>query len=248
MTRLLADGTPIYLPEAGRGADPYRGNYGHHVGDDPEAVRARRDALAASIGRRIVWMNQTHSTRVALIRRDCSVGCDALDLDDSMASIEADGVVIDAREWTDAPAAAVLTADCLPILVSAAGGRIIAAVHAGRRGLLDGIVSRAVDLIRSLDPDCAIHAYIAPAICAKCYEVPEQMRDEAQLVNPATRGTTSWGTPSIDLGAGARAVLDAAGCLSITIDARCTLETPQLHSFRRDSGCGRNASVIAPRA
>lgn len=248
MTRFLADGTPIYLPEADRGADPFRGNYGHHVGDDPEAVRVRRDALAASIGRRVVWMNQTHSTRVALIRGDEAAGADPLELDDSMASIEADGVVIDARDWTDAPAAAVLTADCLPILLSAAGGRIIAAVHAGRRGLLNGIASRAVGLIRSLDPDSAIHAYIAPSICAACYEVPEQMRDEATLTNPATRATTSWGTPSLDLRAGARAVLDAAGCQSITIDPRCTLETLELHSYRRDSGCGRNASVIAPRA
>lgn len=247
-------GAPIRLVEAGRGADPLRANTAHHVGDDPGLVADRRAALVAELGRPIVWMNQTHSARIALVRRRAEgvvvevEGVErSFDPTDASALVEADGVVVDARDWPGAPAAAVMTADCLPVLLSTAGGTIVAAVHAGRRGLFASILTAAVARIASLAPGIPIDAYIAPAICGRCYEVPGAMRDECAAERPESASITSWGTPALDLAESARVELLAAGCRWVAVDPRCTFEDPALHSYRRDSRCGRSAAIVSPR-
>gem|GEM_PF-6584518 len=126
----------------------------------------------------------------------------------------------------------------------AADGRVVAAVHAGRRGLLGGILSEAVAALRART-DGPIEALIGPAICGSCYEVPEQMASESESSMPGIRTRTSWGTPSLDLPAAAAASLSALGVRVVT-DPRCTLEDQALFSYRRDSGCGRQALVIVP--
>ncbi|HEY4614232.1 MAG TPA: laccase domain-containing protein, partial [Citricoccus sp.] len=86
-------------------------------------------------------------------------------------------------------------------------------------------------------------AWVGPGICGKCYEVPEDMhRDGADRI-PATASRTSWGTPALDLPAGAAAVLDRLGVRVHRVD-RCTLEDEQLFSHRRAPGQGRFAGLV----
>ncbi|MFC2570732.1 MAG: polyphenol oxidase family protein, partial [Schaalia sp.] len=159
-------------------------------------------------------------------------------------TVDADGIIVDARGWQGAPALAVQTADCLPVVFSAASGQIVAAVHAGRRGLLGGILDKTVDRIRSLDGG-PIDALIGPAICGRCYEVPADMADESEELMPGIRSVTSWDTPALDLPRAAASTLGARG-VRVEIDERCTLEDADLFSYRADSSCGRQALIIVP--
>jgi copper oxidase (laccase) domain-containing protein len=87
-------------------------------------------------------------------------------------------------------------------------------------------------------------AWVGPHVCARCYEVPQQLQDDVASLEPASRGTTSWGTPSLDLGAGVRAQLDRAGVEVVDL-ATCTRESPDLFSYRRDGrASGRQAGII----
>ncbi len=251
MTEQLWAGARVHLTEVDPGTGALCGNVGLHVGDDPTLVRERRRLLSQRLGRDVVWMEQTHSTRVGLLR----VRGDELINVDTEAVLEhpapgewgpvnADGVVIDARGCQGAPALAVQTADCLPVVLSAASGQIVAAVHAGRRGLLGGILTRAVERIRSLEAG-PIDALIGPAICGSCYEVPAGMAEESEALMPGIRTLTSWGTPALDLPHAAASSLEGLE-VDVDIDERCTREDSSLFSYRRDSSCGRQALIIVP--
>ena len=251
MTEQLWAGARVHLTEVDPGTGALCGNVGMHVGDDPSLVRERRQSLAQRLGRDVVWMDQTHSIRVELLR---VCGDELVNVDSEAAighpapgewgPVDADGVVIDARGCQGAPALAVQTADCLPVVFSAASGQIVAAVHAGRRGFLGGILARAVERIRSL-ADGPIDALIGPAICGSCYEVPAGMAEESEALMPGIRTLTSWGTSALDLPHAAASSLEALG-VDVDIDARCTREDPSLFSYRRDSSCGRQALIIVP--
>lgn len=242
-------GARTYFLEAGPGTAVLRNNPAHHVGDDRELVKARRLRLARDLGREVVWMNQTHSTRIAVLTYS-SAGPHLIiegepvpyTLGDPLVHIEADGLIIDTRTWPKAPAAAVMTADCLPVLLAGDSG-LIAAVHAGRRGLLGGILTQALATMRAI-ADTPIRAFIAPAICGRCYEVPENMRAACERTLPGSSSITSWGTPALDLVAAGRHQLQSAGCVEVHCDPRCTFEDEHLHSYRRHQGCGRNAALI----
>jgi copper oxidase (laccase) domain-containing protein len=86
-------------------------------------------------------------------------------------------------------------------------------------------------------------ALIGPAICGRCYEVPAAMRDEVAAVVPATASETVLGTPSLDLVAGARALLEDAG-VAVTTSGVCTAEDDRFYSYRRDGVTGRFAAVV----
>jgi YfiH family protein len=151
-------------------------NLGGHVGDDPEAVSRNRDALAERLGRPVAYMDQCHGAGVAVIDSVPEVAptCDAL--------------------VTASPdlALAVLVADCVPVLL--AGEGVVAAVHAGRPGLVAGVVPAAVAAMRGLGAD-TIDAVVGPSVCGRCYEVPEAMRSDVAAVVPVA-ATVSWsGTP-----------------------------------------------------
>ena len=92
-----------------------------------------------------------------------------------------------------------------------------------------------------------IEAWVGPHICGACYEVPEALQQEVATREPASLSTTSWGTPALDIGAGVRAQLVRAGVV-VTDVSRCTLESPDLYSYRRDGAAsGRLAGVIRMR-
>lgn len=208
-------------------------NLGDHVGDDPAAVAANRKRLAAALGlgaHRIVWMNQVHGDRV-----------EAVDGPRDAAVDETDALVT----GTARLALAVVTADCVPVLLADARAGVIAAAHAGRVGAQRGVVKRAVEAMvaRGAQPG-DISALLGPAVSGRKYEVPAAMADEVEAALPGSRTTTAAGTPGLDLRAGIACQLRDLGVTAIDIDPRCTVDDPALFSHRRDAPTGRLASLI----
>ena len=214
------------------------GNLALHVGDDPAAVRSRRAALESVMcvpSGSLRFMNQVHSAVVA----DASSPADP-DAPDPSAPT-ADGLL--SRDGK-APLA-VLVADCMPVLLAGAGTGgepVTAAVHAGRKGLLDGILPAAVARMHVAGAT-DLAAWIGPCVCGSCYEVPAAMQAAAAALLPATASRTRGGTPALDLPAGAQAQLGSLGVRVERIPG-CTLENEQLSSHRRDPASGRLAGVI----
>ncbi len=156
---------------------------------------------------------------------------------------EADGIV------TDRPGTTLLVraADCVPVLLADPAVGVLGAAHCGRPGLAAGVVPATVARMRELGAgsiEGAVTAWVGPHVCGACYEVPAAMRAEVGELVPEAVATTSWGTPSLDLGAGVRAQLSAAG-VAVHDASRCTRESADLYSYRRDGiGSGRLAGVI----
>jgi polyphenol oxidase len=208
-------------------------NLGGHVGDDAAAVTANRERLARAIGlgpERLVWMQQVHGSRVAVVegpRTEPVPGVDAL--------------------VTTVPelALAALVADCVPVLLADPGAGVVAAVHAGRAGAAAGVVPNAVRAMLGLGATAAgIDALLGPAVCGACYEVPAWMRDEVAARLPGSATTTRQGTPALDLRAGVARQLVSLGVPRVVADPRCTAEDPDLFSHRRDGVTGRQAGVV----
>jgi YfiH family protein len=219
----------------GVSAVPYEElNLGGAVGDDPAAVLANRAIAAKELGLDpdlVVWMNQVHGTDIAEV--DGPWG------EAPVPSVDA---VVTARRGL---ALAVLTADCTPVLLADPVAGIVAAAHAGRPGMIAGVVPAAVDAMTSLgaDPERII-ARTGPAVCGRCYEVPEQMRADVAAVEPAAWSETSWGTPAVDVTAAVHAQLDARGVGDRQRSAVCTLESRDHFSYRRDRTTGRLAGYV----
>jgi len=151
----------------------------------------------------------------------------------------ADGLVTVRRRT----ALMVRVADCVPVLLADAAAGVVGVAHAGRRGVELDVVTRTVERMRALG-GADIHAWIGPHICGGCYEVPAGMRDEVAAVVPETYAETTWGTPSLDLGAGVAAQLAAAD-VAVTVVGGCTLEDARFHSYRRDGQeSGRLAGLV----
>jgi purine-nucleoside/S-methyl-5'-thioadenosine phosphorylase / adenosine deaminase len=137
----------------------------------------------------------------------------------------------------------VRAADCVPVLLADDEGRAVGAVHCGRPGLAAGVVPAAVARLRELGAE-RLTAWIGPHVCGACYEVPADLQEAVAAVAPESRTTTSWGTPSLDLGAGVRAQLADRG-VRVVDASRCTRESSDLFSYRRDgAGAGRLAGLV----
>jgi YfiH family protein len=137
----------------------------------------------------------------------------------------------------------VRAADCVPVLLADPDAGVIGACHCGRPGVVAGIVPATVAAMRELGAT-AITAWVGPHVCGRCYEVPPELQDEVAAVEPATRATTSWGTPALDVGAGVVAQLER-GDVAVVDVSRCTLESPDLYSYRREgTRSGRQAGLI----
>ncbi|GAA4694128.1 polyphenol oxidase family protein [Nocardioides nanhaiensis] len=137
----------------------------------------------------------------------------------------------------------VRVADCVPVLLADTRAGVVGVAHAGRAGVVLGVVERAVAAMAELGAR-ELRAWIGPHVCGACYEVPAAMREEVERRRPGTAATTRWGTPSIDLAAGVRAQLDALGAHVVEVGG-CTLEEPRLHSYRRDGAAsGRLGGLV----
>lgn len=218
-------------------------NLGLHVGDDVDAVRENRRRLgdALALPAEPVWLNQTHGTDILRIGSE----------NDSASGIAcADGT------WTEQPGTvlAVLTADCLPVVISTLDGRQLAVVHAGWRGLAAGILQQAIE---PFDSDVELQAWLGPAIGPDAFEVGEEVRqafvdsypDHAESFLPG-RG---FETPSpdgrkrfwADIYGLAQRELQRCRPVSTCGGEYCTFSQPQwFHSHRRDgAGSGRMATL-----
>jgi len=164
---------------------------------------------------------------------------------------EADAIV----STDPARAVAVLTADCLPILLCSRSGEAVAAVHAGWRGLAAGVVRAGVEALRAAAGGAPLQAAIGPHIGRCCYEVDEpvlaRLRPRFAADLAAALLPTRPGHGRLDLGALARAELARAGIPPDAVGSaaiECTHCDPErFHSYRRDgAGAGRLVSFIAP--
>lgn len=213
------------------------------VGEDCDVVRANRAlvldaarACAAPGPAELAAMRQVHGAEVARV---------ASPADSGNGEPTADAI------FTGSPGVALiaLAADCVPVLVADPVARLAGAAHAGRPGLAAAVVPALVGAMTAAGADPArMRAVVGPCICGACYEVPAQLRDEVAAVVPASWCVTRTGTPGLDLRAGVHAQLAelgvGAGGGQVLDDARCTAESAELYSYRRDGKTGRFAGVI----
>ena len=199
-------------------------NLGTHVSDDLPTVLSNRALLAEEVGP-IQYMSQVHGNRVVVIE-------EVTDEDPT-----ADALV------TGIPGVslAVQVADCIPLLLHSAES--VAAVHVGRKGLVNGVALAALEAMRDMGSS-EITAIIGPSICGSCYEVSQEIHDEVVTLHPAAESRTPRGTPALDLPAALRAVLESQS-ISIIDESHCTLENDDLYSYRRDGVTGRQAGIIS---
>jgi hypothetical protein len=199
-------------------------NLGTHVSDDLETVLANRALLAKDLGP-VQYMSQVHGNRVAIIE-------EITDEDPT-----ADALV------TGIPgiSLAVQVADCIPLLLHSSES--VAAVHVGRKGLVNEVTRAALQVMRDMG-STKITAIIGPSICGNCYEVSQEIHDEVIAQHPSARSTTTNGTPALNLPAALLEVLADEG-VTVIDESRCTVEHQDLYSFRRDGVTGRQAGIIS---
>lgn len=246
-------------------------NLAQHVGDDPRRVDANRLRLQtiAALPAAPQWLNQTHSTRVAYLKAAgaCSAKGAVNSAADSAADGSADGTadgiadgaakgsVISAQidadaAWTDHPGVpcAVLTADCLPILLVRQDGRRVAAIHAGWRGAAGGIIENTIAAACADQPEIPWQAWLGPCIGPAAFEVGEEVRTAFCENRPALSryfAPAATGKWRLDLPGVAAAILNERGISQVTFSHLCTYSDPDCwYSYRRNSPTGRQASFV----
>ena len=220
------------LRGGGASAAPYGSlNLGSHVGDADVAVAENRRRLAAAAGlpAQPAWLRQVHGTAVA-------------DLDVSDPTTPADACF--SRE--PLRVCAILTADCLPILLAAESGDLVAAAHAGWRGLAVGVIETLVAAL-PIQPG-KLMAWLGPAIGPQHFEVGPEVREallERDSGAEAAFAPNARGRFMADLGKVAHRRLASAGVERIYGGGHCTFAEKDLYfSHRRDGLTGRQATLI----
>jgi YfiH family protein len=206
-------------------------NPADHVGDDPQLVMANRAQLAATLDLPSAphWLRQVHGTTI-------------VDAATAGAGVEADG------SWTDHPncVCAVLTADCLPVLLADRQGSCVAAVHAGWRGLAAGVIEAAVSKLQPVGGD--LLAWLGPAIGPQAFAVGDDVRKVFVEHDPraaAAFTTLPNGSQYADLYFLARQRLAAVGVHDVFGGQYCTAtDAERFFSYRRDGVTGRMATLI----
>lgn len=204
-------------------------NLGDHVGDDAAHVATNRAALRALLPAEPLWLQQVH-------------GSAAVDADFAANSLVADAAV--ARQ--PGRVCTVMTADCLPVLFCDRAGTVVAAAHAGWRGLVAGVLEATVNQMAV--PAGELLVWLGPAIGPKCFEVGDEVRaafvalDPAAAIAFAPHASGKW---LADIYTLARQRLQAAGVGAISGGDFCTVsEADRFFSYRRDGVTGRMASLI----
>ena len=205
----------------GYSAGPYESlNLGLLTDDDPDAVAGNRDQVAAETGTALAYIRQVHGTAIL----EAAVDRPGREADGQVTSEHGIGTV-------------VMTADCLPIAI--AGGGAVGVVHAGWRGLADGVIGAGVTAVRGLAGDGPLRAAIGPGAGPCCYEVGEEVH--------ARFGAGARSGRNLDLKAIARGQLTAAGIEDVHDVGLCTIcSDPTLFfSHRRDRGVTGRQGAIA---
>ena len=198
-------------------------NLGFHVGDDPDHVAANRAQLSKEFGP-VAFMTQVHGDRVAVVE-------DVSDVDPT-----ADALVTGIPGIT----LAVQVADCIPLLLISS--QSVAAVHVGRKGLVNGVTLHALEVMRDMGAS-DIRAVLGPAICGVCYEVSEEIFKEVTALHPAAASRSAQGNHALDLPAALVKVLQGQK-IAVEIAGGCTVESGDLFSYRRDGVTGRQAGLV----
>jgi hypothetical protein len=223
----------------GVSAAPYDSlNLGAHVGDEPQAVAANRARVAALLPREPLWLDQVHGTEV--FDADAAVSAELI------APPRADAAVT--RE--PGRVLAVMTADCLPVVIAADG--VLAVAHAGWRGLAAGVLENAVAAMR-VNRGAELRAWIGPAIGQSAFEVGDEVRaafaerhalpEGIFVLNGASdaQGRPKW---QADLAGLAALRLRASGVQTIVQSGICTVEENDcFYSYRKEGRTGRSATI-----
>jgi len=231
-------------------------NLATHVGDDVEAVKKNRKKLREDLNlpAEPVWLDQCHTNKVYRAGNE-SAEKDGDDLDNETISNAGDkkSLLLKAdASITDKPGVvcAVLTADCLPVFICNKSATEVAVVHAGWRGLHQGIITNTIQAMQSPHKELLVH--LGPAIGPQAFEVGEDVYTafvEKQLVNRsafvATRKAAGRQHFLCDIYQLARNELQVLGINNVTGGECCTYtDTLQYYSYRRLSNTGRMASLI----
>jgi YfiH family protein len=207
-------------------------NLAAHVGDDLRNVEQNRKQMITVLGlqQQPLWLNQQHSTLVINAdKTDKSIQKPIADA----SFTESTGVVC-----------VVLTADCLPILLCDEQGKHIAAIHAGWRGLLSGIIEKTVAIFQNKP----ILAWLGPAISQQAFEVGDEVR--TAFVSESSHAECAFlnsraGKWSADLSLLATMRLHSAGVTNVYGGSYCTFnDQERFYSYRRSGQTGRMASLI----
>jgi YfiH family protein len=223
-------------------------NLGLHVNDDPAAVEENRRRLCDSFAlpSSPCWLNQTHSSDVIKLSADRVIS--QIGAEGSSTELTSDVVQLADGAWTDTvdTVLAVLTADCLPVVISDSEGSNVAVIHAGWRGLAAGILDNALAFF---DPQAELHAWMGPAIGPSEFEVGEDVLESFiernALHRPLFSPRASKGKYLADIYGLARAELNASRRVTVTGGDYCTYSQANwFHSYRRDGvKTGRMATV-----
>lgn len=209
----------------------YQGlNLGAHVGDDSSVIEQNRNWLVqqANMPNAPVWLNQTHSTVVAQVSEPTS------------QVLEADGVFTSSANVI----CSAMTADCLPVLLTNTQGTQVAAVHAGWRGLANGIVENALEMFSG-----EVMAWLGPAIGSEAFEVGEDVLQAFMDFDPQAEQAfvprDIKGKWFADMSKLATQRLNKAGVNLVFDSGLCTYQNQQdFYSYRRDGVTGRQATFI----
>jgi YfiH family protein len=199
-------------------------NLATHVGDDQATVFSNRTELETLLGLPIQFMNQVHGNVVATVGGEI------------IAEPTADALITQSVGI----GLAVMVADCIPLLL--ASSETVAAVHVGRKGLMNEVALEAIHEMRARDTS-EIRAVVGPSICGRCYEVSQDIYDDVSKTFPLAASKTQDGGFSLDL---SRALIDQLKGLGVRVidEGRCTVEDSNLYSYRRDGVTGRQVGVV----
>ena len=203
-------------------------NVADHVGDDPLAVASNRQRLRATLPAEPVWLEQVHGVAAVDAANGGNTRADA-------SYARQPDVVC-----------AVLAADCLPVLFCDEGGQVVAAAHAGWRGLLAGVLEQTIAAMAL--PGSELLAFLGPAIGPRAFEVGDEVRAAYLVADP--RAASAFQAAAVgkwyaDLYALARQRLALQGVRRVFGGDWCTLsDARQFFSYRRDGRTGRMASMI----
>lgn len=176
-------------------------------------------------------MHQVHGAAV----------CEVAQVDESLP--ECDALVTTCLDV----ALCVRVGDCVPLVLADPFRGVVAVAHAGRPGVVAGVVAATVQAMRDLGAS-ELEAWVGPHVCGGCYEVPAAMRADVSRVEPAAFCCTTWGTPAVDIGAALTSQLRRAGVERVNASPTCTRESPDLFSYRRQGAdSGRQGGLVVLR-
>lgn len=208
-------------------------NLAKHVGDDEDTVEQNRLNLMQelSLPSSPEWLDQTHSSHCVVVENDTNRIADA-------AVTRKPNTVL-----------TIMTADCLPIVICNTKGNEIAAIHAGWRGLLNGVVETTLRTLES--PINDLLAWVGPAICQRCYETGEEVKNAFISKHPATEIAFQYKDKQLfaNLPQLAEIILQKNGVQSVFQSNQCTYEEEKYQnkhyfSYRRQNPTGRIATLI----